>query len=127
MVVKIGDIPNMRNIIFGSAILAASAVALSAEVADKSPSPLVPDASVEYAFGTQLWKGDIGMTASFSSMSIRPSVDWSYAGSGSVGLDGAKVTSTLPIDSNLSVYSELSLDSDMKYNDVSVGLTYTFK
>ena len=127
MVVKIGDIPNMRNIIFGSAILAASAVALSAEVADKSPSPLVPDASVEYAFGTQLWKGDIGMTASFSSMSVRPSLDWSYSSSGSIDVDGAKVTSTMPLHSNLSVYSELSLDSGMKYNDISVGLSYTFK
>lgn len=113
----------MKKLITASAILAASTVALSAEVSN----PLIPDASVEYAFKTQSWKGDVGMTASFSSMSVRPSLDWSYSSSGSIDVDGAKVTSTLPLHSNLSVYSELSLDSGMKYNDISVGLSYTFK
>ena len=67
------------------------------------------------------------MTTSFNGVSIRPSVDWSYTDANAIGIDGVKVVSTLPIDSNISVYSELSLSDELKYDGVSIGMSYTFK
>ena len=114
----------MKTLIIAGTIVTLLGVSANAEAVSSS---IKPDASVEYAFKTQKWSGDVGITTGFSGLSIRPSLDWSYTSANSIAVDGAKVTSTLPLDSNLSVYSELSLSNELKYDSVSIGLSYTFE
>ena len=114
----------MKTLIIAGTIVTLLGVSANAEAI---PSTLIPDASIEYALKTSKWSGDVGMTTSFNGVSIRPSVDWSYTDANAIGIDGVKVVSTLPIDSNISVYSELSLSDELKYDGVSIGMSYTFK
>ena len=114
----------MRKFIIAGTIVTLLGVSANAEAIT---STLIPDASIEYALKTSKWSGDVGMTTSFNGVSIRPSVDWSYTDANSIGIDGATVLSTLPIASNISVYSELSLSNKLKYDGVSIGMSYTFK
>lgn len=114
----------MRKFIIAGTIVTLLGVSANAETI---PSTLIPDASIEYALKTSKWSGDVGMTTSFNGVSIRPSVDWSYTDANAIGIDGVKVVSTLPIDSNISVYSQLSLSDELKYDGVSIGMSYTFK
>ena len=114
----------MRKSIIAGTIVTLLGVSANAEAI---PSTLIPDASIEYALKTSKWSGDVGMTTSFNGVSIRPSVDWSYTDANAIGIDGVKVVSTLPIDSNISVYSQLSLSDELKYDGVSIGMSYTFK
>ena len=114
----------MKTLIIAGTIVTLLGVSANAEAI---PSTLIPDVSIEYASKTSKWSGDVGMTTSFNGVSIRPSVDWSYTDANAIGIDGVKVVSTLPIDSNISVYSELSLSDELKYDGVSIGMSYTFK
>ena len=114
----------MKTLIIAGTIVTLLGVSANAEAI---PSTLIPDASIEYALKTSKWSGDVGITTSFNGVSIRPSVDWSYTDANAIGIDGVKVVSTLPIDSNISVYSELSLSDELKYDGVSIGMSYTFK
>ena len=114
----------MKTLIIAGTLVTLLGVSANAEAVSSS---IKPDASVEYAFKTSSWSGDVGITSSFNTLSIRPSLDWSYTDSNSIGIDGAKITSTLPLDSNLSIYSELSLSNELKYDSVSIGLSYTFE
>jgi len=114
----------MKTLLIAGTIVTLLGVSANAEAVSSS---IKPDASVEYAFKSQKWSGDVGMTTSFNGLSIRPSLDWSYNSTDSIAVDGAKVKSTLPLDSNLSIYSELSLSNKLKYDSVSIGLSYTFE
>ena len=119
----------MKNLFLAGAIVALTAVSAQAEGVIRSGimSMLKPDASVEYGFKTKKWSGDVGVTANISRLSVRPAIDWGYASGDSFSISGASVKSTMAISNSLSAYSELSLDSDFKYSDISVGVSISFK
>jgi len=119
----------MRKLFIAGVIIALSSAYAQAEgVARSSIMSLIkPGASVEYGFKTKKWSGDVGVTANVSRLSIRPALDWGYSSSDSFNISGASVKSTMTISDNLSAYSELSLDKDFKYSDLSVGVAITFK
>lgn len=110
-------------------IIALSTLTASAEGVIKPKSimsMLKPDASVEYGIKSKGWSGDVGATAIVGRLSVRPSMDWEYPSGGSIGIKGSSVKSTLTLSKNLSAYSKLSLDSDFKYSDISLGVAITF-
>jgi hypothetical protein len=119
----------MRKLFLAGAIVTLTAISAQAEGTIRSGimSMFKPDASVEYGFKTKKWIGDVGVTTSISRLSVRPAVDWSYASGSSFSISGASVKSTMAISNSLSAYSKLSLDSDFKYSDISVGMSTTFK
>ena len=119
----------MKKLFLAGAIVTLTAMSAQAEEGIRGGimSMLKPDASVEYGFKSKKWSGDVGVTASISRLSVRPSIDWAYASGDSISVSGASVKSTMAISKNLSAYSELSLDSDFKYSDISVGVSIAFK
>lgn len=119
----------MKNLFLAGAIVTLTAMSAQAEGVIRSGimSMLKPDASVEYGFKTKKWSGDVGVTANISRLSVRPAIDWGYASGDSFSISGASVKSTMAISNSLSAYSELSLDSDFKYSDISVGVSISFK
>ncbi len=119
----------MRKLFIAGVIIALSSAYAQAEgVAKRNILSLIkPDASVEYGLKTKKWSGDIGVTASVSRLSIRPSLDWGYSSGDSFAISGASVKSTMALSDKLSAYSKLSLDKDFKYSDLSVGVAITFK
>jgi hypothetical protein len=119
----------MRNLIIAGVIAVTTASAAQSEgiINGGIMSMIKPDASVEYGFKTKKWSGDVGVTASLSRLSIRPAIDWAYTSADSIGISGASVKSTMALSDSLSAYSELSLDKDFKYSDVSVGVSIAFK
>ncbi len=119
----------MKRLFLAGAIVAVTAVSAQAEGVIKRGimSMIKPDASVEYGFKSKKWSGDVGVTANVSRLSIRPAIDWNYASGDSFSISGASVKSTMAISNSLSAYSKLSLDSDFKYSDISVGVSIAFK
>lgn len=115
----------MKSLILASALVVASTAA-QAEGVGGIMSSLKPDASVEYAFNSKAWAGDVGMTASLGSISVRPAMDWTYSSGNSIAISGSSVKATMPIAGGLSAYSKLSLTSKFKYSDVTVGVAFSF-
>jgi len=114
----------MKKIILASALVVATATAAHAE--GGLMSSIKPDASLEYAFDASKWSGDMGVTASVYGLSIRPALDFSYKNGDSMTFDGAEIKGTMPLSQGLSAYSTLSLTNKFKYNDVSVGVAFSF-
>ena len=119
----------MRNLFIAGVIVTLTAMSAQAEgvVRGGLLSMIKPDASVEYGIKTKKWSGDFGVTANVSRLSIRPALDWGYASGDSFSVSGASVKSTIALSNSLSAYSELSLDKDFKYSDLSIGVAITFK
>jgi len=114
----------MKNIIIAGAIFALTAVSAQA---GGLLSRIKPDASIEYGFNSEVWSGDVGATLLGPlGVSVRPSLGWSHSSSSSISISGAKVKSVIPVGDNLSAYSQLSLDSDFKYSDISLGVALSF-
>ena len=119
----------MRNLFIAGVIVTLTAMSAQAEgvVRGGLLSMIKPDASVEYGIKTKKWSGDLGVTPNVSRLSIRPALDWGYASGDSFSVSGASVKSTMALSNSLSAYSELSLDKDFKYSDLSIGVAITFK
>jgi len=119
----------MKKLFLAGAIVTLTAMSAQAEgvMNNSIMSMIKPDASVEYGFKTKKWSGDVGVTASMSRLSVRPAIDWGYTSGDSFSISGASVKSTMAISNSLSAYSELSLDKDFKYSDISVGMSIAFK
>jgi len=119
----------MKKLFLAGAIVTLTAMSAQAEGVIKSGimSMFKPDATVEYGIKTKKWSGDVGVTANLSRLSIRPALDWGYASGDSFSVSGASVKSTMALSNSLSAYSELSLDKDFKYSDLSIGVAITFK
>lgn len=115
----------MKSLILASALVVASTAA-QAEGVGGIMSSLKPDASVEYAFKSKAWAGDVGMSASLAGITVRPAMDWSYSSGNSIAISGSSVKATMPIAGGLSAYSKLSLTSKFKYSDVTVGVAFSF-
>jgi hypothetical protein len=114
----------MKSLILASALVAVTAVSAHAE--GGIMSSIKPDASVEYAVKAKTWSGDVGVTASIMGISIRPAMDWSYSSGNSIAISGSSIKGTMPLMSGVSAYSKLSLTNGFKYDDVSVGVAFSF-
>jgi len=118
----------MKTFFITSTIFTLSTSFLYAEGLPKNNflKSIKPDAKVEYALKAKEWSGDVGVTANIMGLSIRPALAWSHTSVNSLGITGTTVTSTMPLNNNVSVYSEISLDKSFKYDDISIGMSYTF-
>jgi len=115
----------MKSLILASAIVAVTAISAHAE-GGSLMSSLKPDASVEYAMKAKAWSGDVGITASVAGITVRPAMDWSYSSGNSIAISGSSVKATMPLAGGMSAYSKLSLTNKFKYNDVTVGIAFSF-
>jgi len=114
----------MKKTILASALVVATATAAHAE--GGLMSSIKPDASLEYAMEAEKWSGDMGVTASVFGLSVRPALDFSYKNGDSMTFDGAEIKGTMPLSTGLSAYSTLNLTNKFKYNDITVGVAFSF-
>ena len=66
----------MKSLILASALVVASTAA-QAEGVSGIVGTLKPDATVEYAFNSKAWSGDVGVSGTLAGITVRPSMDWS--------------------------------------------------
>ena len=115
----------MKSLILASAIVAVTAISAHAEGGGLLSS-IKPVASVEYAVKAKAWSGDVGVTASIMGITVRPAMDWSYSSGNSIAISGSSIKGTMPISGGLSAYSKLSLTNKFKYDDVTIGMAFSF-
>ncbi len=109
--------------------LIAGAVALTATGAfaeDAAQKPLSIDGEVEYSVESKLFTTEVGPTLGIMGLTIAPRAHMTLDTGMDYNFTGVSTKATYGLSSNLDVFSKISADKNFKYQDITIGVAFSF-
>jgi hypothetical protein len=90
--------------------------------------PMGISISGDYALEAEKWSSSASYSKKIAGVTITPSFDFSYLSSGNAGglFDGASIGTSYPLGDNLSLNSKLGLTNKWKYEELTLGISFSF-
>jgi len=86
--------------------------------------------SSDYAIEAEKWSSNIAYSKLIAGVTVTPALDFSYYNNGKPGgggmFDGSSIGASYPLSSSLTATSKLGITNKWKYEELTVGLSFSF-
>ena len=82
--------------------------------------------SVEYQVEAEKFEATIGTAVSMGAITLSPEVTAYYTEAEDISFDGMDLTASYMMSATTELYATVETDADLEYEEVSVGVAFTF-
>ena len=113
----------MKTFLIAGAVVAFTSTAALSQEAGKT---LTIDGDVSYSVEKQLFTTEVGPTTSLMGLTIEPRAHMTMDNDLDFKFIGVSTKATYGLSSNMDVYATITADKDFKYEDINVGVAFSF-